>query len=72
MTDPPLPPGGTRQQITPEEWLAAVGQEISPAKHAGEDWFSTDEYANPRDIENPFTRAEVGREGEYYPGVRGR
>jgi len=39
-------------------------------KHAGESWFSTDEYARPEDIDNPYTRGEVGREGEYYPGPR--
>jgi hypothetical protein len=36
-------------------------------KYAGEGWFSTEEYAKPSDIDNPHTRAEVGREGEYYP-----
>jgi len=36
-------------------------------KHAGEDWFATEEYARPDDIDNPYTRGEVGREGEYYP-----
>jgi hypothetical protein len=41
--------------------------DISPLKHAGEDWFATEEYARPDDIENPYTRGEVGREGEYYP-----
>jgi hypothetical protein len=41
--------------------------DISPLKHAGEDWFATEEYARAADIENPYTRAEVGREGDYYP-----
>lgn len=58
--------------MTPEDYLAAIGQDIDPLKHAGEGWFATEEYARPQDIENPFTRAEVGREGDYYPGVRRR
>lgn len=42
--------------------------DIDPLKHAGESWYATEEYANPDDIENPYTRGEVGREGDYYPG----
>lgn len=59
-------------QTTREEALAALLGDIDPAKHAGESWFATEEYARPDDISNPFTRAEVGREGDYYPSPRHR
>ena len=42
--------------------------DIDPLKHAGEGWFATDEYARPADIDNPYTRGEIGREDDYYPG----
>lgn len=42
--------------------------DIDPLKHAGEGWFATDEYARPKDVSNPYTRGEIGREGDYYPG----
>lgn len=41
--------------------------DIDPMKHAGESWFATEEYARPDDIGSPYTRAEVGREEDYYP-----
>ena len=41
--------------------------DIDPLKHAGEGWFANEEYARPADISNPYTRGEVGREGDYYP-----
>ena len=41
--------------------------DIDPMKHAGEGWFATEEYARPNDIGSPYTRAEVGREEDYYP-----
>ena len=44
--------------------------DIDPAKHAGEGWFATDEYATPDGIDSPWTRAEVGREEDYYPTPR--
>ena len=57
-----------RQQISREEFLAAVLGEINPEKYAGEGWFSTEEYATPGDVADPWIRAEIGREGDYYPG----
>ena len=59
----------TVEKLSREEWLREVLKDIDPAKYAGEGWFATEEYAKPGDIGNPFTRAEVGREGDYYPGV---
>lgn len=56
--------------MTRDEWYNAVRDDIDPAKHAGESWFSTEEYARPADIKSKHTRAEVGREGEYYPTPR--
>lgn len=50
-----------------EEYLQAARDDIDPAKYAGEGFYATEEYANPKDIDNPWTRAEVGREGDYYP-----
>ncbi len=41
-------------------------------KHAGEGWFATEEYPRADDIDNPFTRGDVGHEGEYYPGPKPR
>jgi hypothetical protein len=57
-----------REKLTFEQFMAAVMGDIDPAKYAGEGWYATEEYARPEDISNPFTRGEVGREGEYYPG----
>lgn len=56
-----------RRQISFEEFLDAVLSDIDPAKHAGESWFATEEYARPEDISSPWTRGEVMREGDYYP-----
>jgi hypothetical protein len=53
--------------MTREEWLASLSGDIDPLKHAGEAWFATDEYARPADISDPFVRAQVGHEEEYYP-----
>lgn len=53
--------------MTPEEWRAAIEGDIDPEKYAGENWFATEEYARPADIDNPNTRYEIGREGEPYP-----
>lgn len=47
--------------------MRAMLGDIDPLKHAGESWFDTEEYPRPADIGNPYTRAEVGREGDYYP-----
>ncbi len=41
--------------------------DIDPAKHAGEGWFATEEYARPEDIGSAYTRGEVMNEGAYYP-----
>lgn len=59
---------GEKRQISFEEFLEAIMNDIDPAKYAGEGQFSVDEYARPADIENPWVRADVIREGEYYPG----
>jgi hypothetical protein len=55
------------QPMTQEEWLAAIAGDIDPMKHAGEGWFQTEEYARPADIADPYVRAQVGAEEEYYP-----
>jgi hypothetical protein len=62
--------GVEHRQISRDEFLRAARDDIDPAKYAGESWFATDEYATPDGIQNPFTRAEVGREEEYYPTPR--
>jgi hypothetical protein len=56
------------RQMTREDWLQAAKDDIDPAKYAGESWYATDEYARADDIDNPYTRGEVGREEDYYPG----
>lgn len=56
-----------KRQLTFEEFLSAIMGDIDPAKYAGEGWYATEEYARPADIDNPWTRGEVGKEGEYYP-----
>jgi len=58
--------------MTRSEFAQAMRDDIDPAKHAGESWYSTDEYANPEDIDNPYTRGEIGREEDYYPGPKPR
>jgi hypothetical protein len=63
-----VPPGAERHQLTRAEYLKAALDDIDPMKHAGESFFATEEYAQPQDIDNPYTRGEVGKEGEYYPG----
>lgn len=57
------------RKMSREEWLREVFKDINPEKYAGEGWFATEEYAKPSDISNPYTRAEVGMEGDYYPGI---
>ena len=51
-----------------EDWLRRTVGDIDPAKYAGEGWFATEEYPTKQGIQNPYTRGEVGKEGEYYPG----
>lgn len=58
---------GDKRQISFEEFLQAVLSDIDPAKHAGESWFATEEYARPEDIGSAYTRGEVMNEGAYYP-----
>lgn len=55
------------QPMSRDEWLAAIMGDIDPMKYAGEGWFGTEEYARPADISDPYVRAQVGAEGEYYP-----
>lgn len=69
---PPVPPGGDRQELTRDEWMAQALGDIDPAKHAGEGWFATEEYPTTRGIDSPWTRGEIGREEEYYPRPRPR
>lgn len=59
-------------QTTRQDALMAMLGDIDPAKHAGESWYATEEYARPDDISSPYTRAEVGREDDYYPSPRDR
>lgn len=47
--------------------MHAMSDDIDPLKHAGEGWYATEEYARPADLGRAHVRAEVGREGEYYP-----
>jgi hypothetical protein len=64
--------GKPSREITPttrEDWLAAIAGDIDPAKYSGEGWFATDEYARPEDIYDPYVRAQIGAEEEYYPEV---
>jgi hypothetical protein len=58
-----------RKSLTREEWLAEVFKDIDPLKYAGEGWYATEEYPIVAGISSPFTRAEIGKEGDYYPGV---
>jgi len=55
------------ERMTRDEWLAAIAGDIDPLKHAGEGWFSTEEYARPADISDPIVRYQVGKEEDYYP-----
>ncbi len=55
-----------------EDYLRALSDDIDPAKYAGESWFATEEYPTDKGIENPWTRGEIGREEEYYPGRKRR
>lgn len=63
------PPQRERRQISREEFLAAILGDIDPQKYAGEGWFSTDEYPTAGDVSDPFLQSEIGREGDYYPGL---
>jgi hypothetical protein len=59
--------------MTRDDFLAAVMGDIDPAKHAGEGWFATEEYARPQDISSPYTRADIPMSGEdYYPPPKRR
>lgn len=61
----------TRSSSREEHLRTQIG-DIDPAKYAGESWFATEEYARPEDILNPYTRGEVGKENDYYPGPKAR
>lgn len=68
MTLDPPPEGVERHQVSRYDAISAMmGDDIDPLKHAGEGWFATEEYARPEDIEDPYVRGDVGREGDYYP-----
>lgn len=63
-----LGPWKTRTEpMSRDEWLRAIAGDIDPAKYTGEAWFSTDEYAKPSDISDPYVRAQIGAEEDYYP-----
>lgn len=57
------------RRISREEFLASILGDIDPVKHAGEGWFATDEYPTSDDVADPFLQGEIGREGDYYPGL---
>jgi hypothetical protein len=46
--------------------------DIDPAKLAGEGWGNIDEYAHSQDLDNPWIRADVEQQGEYYPTPKRR
>ena len=69
---PPLPPGGNRSQISKQEFYDALHNEIDPANLAGEGFTATDEIARPADISDPWVRAKVEQEGNYWPTPRKR
>lgn len=58
---------GIAQQISRQEFMQGMRDDIDPMKHAGEGWGATDEYF-PQDIDNPYVRGDVMGEGDYYPG----
>ena len=53
--------------LSRKEWLDELESDIDPEKLAGEGFFATEEYPRAADIDNPYVRGDVGREGEYYP-----
>ena len=55
-----------------DDWLSALTDDINPEKYAGEGFFSTEEYARPEDIDDPYVRSDVGQEGDPYPPFRRR
>ena len=57
-------------KVSRAEHIRGKLDDVDPMKHAGEGWFATEEYARPADIKNPYVRADVGREGDYYPSPR--
>jgi hypothetical protein len=58
--------------MTRAEFLTALKDDIDPAKHAGEGWFATEEYARPGDIGSSFVRGDILGEGDYYPSATRR
>lgn len=44
--------------------------DVDPMKHAGEGFFSTEEYAKPDDIQDPYVRSDMANEGDYYPSAK--
>lgn len=58
-----------RHVMTREDWLRHALGEIDPERHAGLGFYTTEEYATPDDVSDPFVREDVGREGEYYPST---
>lgn len=57
------------RKLSKEEWLALLRSDIDPLVHAGEGISDTEEIPIVAGIKNPYLRARVGREDEYYPGA---
>lgn len=66
MTKSKKPKKETRQ-ITFEEFLKAIHDDVDPLKYAGEGWFAVDEYARPGDIFDPYVRGDIIGQDDYYP-----
>lgn len=58
------------RKLTKEEWEQILSQDIDPLWHAGEGISDTEEIPRAQDIKNPYLRARIGKEGDYYPGIR--
>jgi len=56
----------TYQTTRDDALRAMLGGDIDPVKHAGEGFFSTDEYF-PQDIRDPWVLGDVMEQDGYYP-----
>lgn len=51
----------------------ALGMDqLAPENYAGEGMYDTEEYAKPDAAMDPWTKGRIGKEGEYWPGPKGR
>ncbi len=55
------------RRMSREEFLRALEDDLDPAKYAGEGWYATEEYAVPDRSMPANLKAQIGREGDYYP-----